>query len=141
MIGKSAGYLRARHYSPVLRRFLQRDPILFEGGINLYSYTGCDFVNRGDWEGTIPWSLITRIITAYKSLTYIRKCLECLSKINSPEMEKCKVYNEKPELCPEDNPVSISIENLRKCYPKECDEGCLSLLNLLTKLSWKGGRF
>ena len=44
-------YLRARHYSPVLRRFLQRDPILFEGGINLYSYTGCDFVNRGDWTG------------------------------------------------------------------------------------------
>ncbi len=45
-------YLRARYYSPVLRRFLQRDPILFEGGINLYSYTGCDFVNYGDWEGT-----------------------------------------------------------------------------------------
>ena len=48
----SLRYLRARHYSPVLRRFLQRDPILFEGGINLYSYTGCDFVNYGDWEGT-----------------------------------------------------------------------------------------
>ena len=48
-------YLRARHYSPVLRRFLQRDPILFDGGINLYSYTGCDFVNRGDWEGL--WSV------------------------------------------------------------------------------------
>ncbi len=44
-------YLRARYYSPELRRFIQRDPILFEGGINLYSYTGCDFVNWGDWEG------------------------------------------------------------------------------------------
>ncbi len=46
--------LRARHYSPVLRRFLQRDPILFDGGINLYSYTGCDLVNSGDWKGKIP---------------------------------------------------------------------------------------
>ncbi len=44
-------YLRARYYSPELRRFTQRDPILFKGGINLYSYTGCDFVNWGDWEG------------------------------------------------------------------------------------------
>ena len=44
-------YLRARYYSPELRRFIQRDPILFEGGINLYNYTGCDFVNYGDWEG------------------------------------------------------------------------------------------
>ena len=44
-------YLRARYYSPVLRRFLQRDPILFEGGINLYSYTGGDSVNYGNWEG------------------------------------------------------------------------------------------
>ena len=44
-------YLRARYYSPELRRFIQRDPILFEGGTNLYSYTGCDFVNYGDWWG------------------------------------------------------------------------------------------
>ena len=44
-------YLRARHYSPPLRRFLQRDPILFEGGINLYLYTDSDFVNYGDWWG------------------------------------------------------------------------------------------
>ncbi len=50
-------YLRARHYSLVLRRFLQRDPILFEGGINLYSYTACDFVNRGDWEGMMDVSI------------------------------------------------------------------------------------
>ena len=28
------------------------DSIMFGAGINLYSYTGCDFVNRGDWEGT-----------------------------------------------------------------------------------------
>ncbi len=46
-------YLRARYYSPELRRFIQRDPILFEVGINLYGYTGCDFVNYGDWEGRL----------------------------------------------------------------------------------------
>ena len=49
-------YLRARYYSPELRRFIQRDPILFDGGINLYGYTGCDFVNYGDWWGLIELS-------------------------------------------------------------------------------------
>ena len=28
---------------------------MFEGGINLYNYTGCDFVNYGDWWGYFPY--------------------------------------------------------------------------------------
>ncbi len=49
MIKESLYYLRYRCCSSQVRRFLQRDLILFEGNINLYSYTGCDFVNYGNW--------------------------------------------------------------------------------------------
>ncbi len=53
--GKSIRHPGARYHSSVPRCLLKRDSIIFEGGINLYSYTGCDFVNYGDWEGL--WSV------------------------------------------------------------------------------------
>ena len=49
-------YPRARYYALELRRITPRDSTMFNGGINLYSYTGCDFVNYGDWWGLIELS-------------------------------------------------------------------------------------
>ncbi len=40
--------MRARVYAPSIGRFLQTDPILTEGGVNLYAYVGNDPVNAAD---------------------------------------------------------------------------------------------
>ena len=44
-------YYRARYYSPQLRRFIEPDPIGFEGGMNLYAYVGNDPGNTIDPYG------------------------------------------------------------------------------------------
>jgi RHS repeat-associated protein len=44
-------YYRARMYSPTLGRFMQRDPIGYAGGANLYGYVGNDPLNATDSLG------------------------------------------------------------------------------------------
>jgi RHS repeat-associated protein len=47
-------HYKARLYSPYLGRFLQTDPIGYEGGSNLYDYVVDDPVNTSDWSGNCP---------------------------------------------------------------------------------------
>jgi RHS repeat-associated protein len=51
-------YMRARYYDPEMRRFINKDPIGFGGGLNMFSYVGNNPVNWVDPEGlqqAIPW--------------------------------------------------------------------------------------
>ena len=49
-------YYRNRIYSPSLGRFMQRDPIWYEDGLNLYAYVGGNPVRCYD-----PWGLLKRL--------------------------------------------------------------------------------
>ncbi|MFA6094298.1 MAG: DUF6531 domain-containing protein [Candidatus Paceibacterota bacterium] len=53
-------FYRARYYWPNLGRFIQRDPIGYAAGINLYAYVGNNPVNFNDPSGLSPQSAAIR---------------------------------------------------------------------------------
>ena len=53
-------YYRARYYSTSLGRFLQPDPIGYQGGLNLYAYVGNDPLNLTDPSGLLARDVARR---------------------------------------------------------------------------------
>ncbi len=136
-------YLKVRYYSPELRRFILLSKSMEYLWINLYFCICYDFVNYGDWEGKFPIKLIIATIVSHKTYKFVKfsyKCFICLSKFNGPEMQECRARYSDPDHCLNNNVVFLASEILKKCYPKECDEGCMELLKWIYKTAWKGGR-
>jgi RHS repeat-associated protein len=60
-------YYKARMYSPTLGRFMQTDPIGYQGGINWYNYVGSDPVNARDSSGLDITVIADIVVTGTRS--------------------------------------------------------------------------
>ena len=90
MFDKATGLVRfgARDYEPSVGRWVNKDPILFDGGQpNLYVYANNDAVDRVDVPGTGPILCVAAIVTCvsvgvYEAYTTAKAVWDCM---NHPE--------------------------------------------------------
>lgn len=62
-------YYRARHYSSTTGRFLQRDPLGYVDGMNLYAYVGNNGINWVDPYGLFEWGTFGATILENVAIT------------------------------------------------------------------------
>ena len=87
-------YYNYRHYSPTDGRWLSRDPIQEQGGLNLYAFVGNSGVNNVDFLGEIPGLLESTTV----SLIVRDQDVHRVSAIKG--YQACQKYNEiKPTCC------------------------------------------
>ncbi len=56
--------ISARDYEPVIGRWVSKDPILFDGGYNLYAYSDGDPINKIDVTGKNGYYIAGVLFTA-----------------------------------------------------------------------------
>ena len=71
-------YYNYRHYSPALGRFLSRDPIEEQGGLNLYAFVGNRLFLAIDTLGLFSFPLPPALrISMGNAFDYLSKCIKC----------------------------------------------------------------
>ena len=64
--GNGLYFMRARYYDPEVGRFINKDPIGYGGGLNLYTYVTNNFVGIVD-----PWGLYWEYVQSTGQLNYV----------------------------------------------------------------------
>ena len=83
-------YYNYRHYSPALGRFLSRDPIQEQGGLNLYAFAGNNHIQGKEILGwwAWPWEDIEDYIEIVRVNNRLRIYGDiCRSKYNSSSVD------------------------------------------------------
>jgi len=86
--------IASAHYDPTLGRWLNRDPIAEDGGVNLYGFVGNDGVDRTDLLGAISISDAQKIFdtwfkTEIARLEWWRKLPQCPCKCKKNTVQYC----------------------------------------------------
>ena len=95
--------LGQRWYDAEMGRFISRDPIEEEGGLNLYVYVGNNCINKVDREGENPYIVIKGIA-----------CAICAGLIYKDAKDKWNTYKQFFQDCPQKPNLKEKI----KCYAK-----------------------
>lgn len=95
-------YFRARTMHPAFGRFVQKDPLLYIDGLNLFMYVGDNPINRTDNLGLRQYSGIP-ISAPSPHSTVFRPRKECINPCNIPPsinkiIEKSEWFEEKTKL-------------------------------------------
>ena len=98
-------YYGYRFYDPAMMRFISRDPIEEQGGLNLYGFVGNDPVNRWDSLGlaTVPWGEVERV----RNFSQLKEQLKNQLKAKCPLSATSWKKRGSEECC---------------CTPKACEE-------------------
>ena len=89
-------YYNYRHYSPALGRWLSRDPIEEEGGLNLYAFVGNCSILTFDDLGLVWSSIIPPGLCSYACSKIPETKLPCCNgEIYNPNEYCCRVVNGK----------------------------------------------